>query len=135
MGVSESDPHNIDGYCPSYNDILFNAYKTTGIHREKFEFKQQLFHVLDVGGQKNERKKWMYPRKWNEESAAVIFVASLSCYNQVLYEDFITNSLADQMNLFEEICNKDWLENVKMILVFTHNYRFIQTENTEYAID
>ena len=40
--------------------------------------------MYDVGGQRNERKKWIH---CFENVTAVIFVAALSAYDQVLYED------------------------------------------------
>eukprot|EP01084_Bolivina_argentea_P024285 45271_1 len=47
---------------------------------------------------------------------AVIFVASLSCYDEVLAEDTDQNAMADQVDLFENICNNPGLEHVAMIL-------------------
>lgn len=40
--------------------------------------------MFDVGGQRNERKKWIH---CFDDVTAVIFVAAISEYDQVLYED------------------------------------------------
>lgn len=45
-------------YLPTDEDILLVRKRTTGIIEESFEIKGTKFHILDVGGQRNERKKW-----------------------------------------------------------------------------
>lgn len=47
---------------------------------------------------------------------AVIFVASLSCYDEVMFEDDNQNAMIDSVNLFEEICNLRWFVQTAMIL-------------------
>lgn len=44
--------------------------------------------MYDVGGQRNERKKWIH---CFDNVTAVIFVAALSEYDQCLFEDASTN--------------------------------------------
>jgi hypothetical protein len=55
-----------------------------------------------VGGQRNERRKWIH---CFDDVTAVIFVAAISEYDQVLYEDPTQNRLMEALNLFDEICN------------------------------
>jgi hypothetical protein len=43
-----------------------------------------------------------------ENVTAVLFVAAISEYDQVLYEDENTNRMVEALNLFEEICNSRW---------------------------
>jgi hypothetical protein len=47
------------------------------------------FRVFDVGGQRSERKKWIH---CFEDVNAVIFVAAVSEYDEVLFEDETTVS-------------------------------------------
>merc|ERR1712071_647539 len=47
---------------------------------------------------------------------AVMFVAAISEYDQVLYEDENTNRMVEALNLFEEICNSRWFRETSMIL-------------------
>ncbi|CAN0288437.1 unnamed protein product, partial [Ectocarpus sp. 13 AM-2016] len=42
------------------------------------------FSVVDVGGQRSERRKWIH---CFDDVKAIIFVVALSGYNQVLFED------------------------------------------------
>jgi hypothetical protein len=69
--------------------------------------------MLDVGGQRNERKKWMHSF---ESVTAVIFVAAMSEYDQVLYEDGETNRVHEAIELFGEIVNSKWFYSTSMIL-------------------
>eukprot|EP01083_Nonionella_stella_P013752 38681_1 len=100
-------------YVPNDKDILLVRYRTTGVIEQKFEIKRNLFHVFDVGGQKSERKKWIH---CFELVTAVIFVASLSCYDEVMFEDEEKNSMVDSIELFEQICNNEWFKDTAMIL-------------------
>ena len=47
---------------------------------------------------------------------AVIFVAAISEYDQLCYEDDKTNRMTEALNLFEEICNSRWFRETSMIL-------------------
>lgn len=58
--------------------------------------------MYDVGGQRNERKKWIH---CFDDVTAVIFVASLSEYDQVLYEDNTVNRMEEAVTLFSDIAN------------------------------
>lgn len=46
----------------------------------------------------------------------VIFVAAISEYDQVLFEDETTNRVDEALNLFDEVCNSRWFEETSMIL-------------------
>lgn len=102
-----------DGYKPSNDDILRSRVRTSGIVEEKYEIEGVKFSMYDVGGQRNERKKWIH---CFEEVTAVIFVAALSAYDQVLYEDENTNRMSEAINLFGQICNEQWFEKTSIIL-------------------
>ncbi len=69
--------------------------------------------MFDVGGQRNERKKWIH---CFEHVTAVLFVVALSEYNMVLFEDHTQNRLTESLNLFKEICNTRYLSNVALML-------------------
>lgn len=101
------------GYIPSEQDVLRSRVRTTGIVENDFEIDGNKFKMFDVGGQRNERKKWIH---CFENVTAVIFVAAISEYDQVLYEDENTNRMVEALNLFEEICNSRWFRETSMIL-------------------
>jgi len=92
--------------------------KTSGIVIEQFTLKGDdghdvQFEMYDVGGQQNERRKWIH---CFDEVTAVIFVAAISEFDQVMYEDSTQNRLMDSLELFEEIVNSRWFERKSFIL-------------------
>jgi GTPase SAR1 family protein len=102
-----------ESYLPSQQDVLRSRVRTTGIVENEFEIDNNKFKMFDVGGQRNERKKWIH---CFENVTAVLFVAAISEYDQVLYEDENTNRITEALNLFEEICNSRWFHETSMIL-------------------
>jgi guanine nucleotide-binding protein G(i) subunit alpha len=78
------------GYIPSVEDVLRSRVRTSGIVEELYNISGVDFAIYDVGGQRNERKKWIH---CFDGVTAVIFVASLSEYDQVLYEDHSVNRM------------------------------------------
>jgi len=101
------------GYIPTEQDVLRSRVRTTGIVENEFVIDGNQFKMYDVGGQRNERKKWIH---CFENVTAVLFVAAMSEYDQVLYEDENTNRMVEALNLFEEICNSRWFRETAMIL-------------------
>ena len=89
--------------------------RTTAIVEENYWVEQAPFHIIDVGGQRNERKKWVTSF---ENVTAVIFVVSLADYDLCLDDDPMTNRLMDALGLFAEIVNSRWFENSCIILFF-----------------
>jgi len=100
-------------YVPTEQDVLRSRVRTTGIVENSFDIDGNQFKMFDVGGQRNERKKWIH---CFENVTAVLFVAAISEYDQVLYEDESTNRMIESLNLFEEICNSRWFRETSMIL-------------------
>jgi guanine nucleotide-binding protein G(i) subunit alpha len=47
-------------YMPTEQDVLRSRAKTTGIIETEFQIEGTNFQVVDVGGQRSERKKWMH---------------------------------------------------------------------------
>ena len=100
-------------FKPTVDDILKSRVRTSGIVEEVYIIDGVEFVMYDVGGQRNERKKWIH---CFEEVTAVIFVAALSEYDQVLYEDMSQNRMYEAVELFDEICNLKWFRKTSMIL-------------------
>ncbi|ETN82824.1 g-protein alpha subunit [Necator americanus] len=93
--------------------------------------------VFDVGGQRSQRKKWIH---CFDDAKAVIYVASLSEYDQVLLEDdttefvalagdrkevichpgaawfMLTNRMQESLQLFRQVINNRYFVNTSVIL-------------------
>lgn len=77
-------------YVPDKEDIIYSRVRTTGIVTERYTIEGNIFEMYDVGGQRNERKKWIH---CFEGVTAVIFVAALSEYDQNMFEDPTKNRM------------------------------------------
>jgi len=102
-----------EDYIPSEQDVLRSRAKTTGIIETEFTVMKTSFKMVDVGGQRSERKKWMH---CFQDVTAVIFCVAMSEYDLNLYEDDETNRMHESLKLFREICNSRWFTDTSMIL-------------------
>jgi len=111
--LKEIDRILTDGFVPNDQDVLRSRIKTTGIIETSFNILGKKFTIVDVGGQRSERKKWMH---CFEEVTGVLFCVGISAFDQTLYEDNETNRLHEALKLFHEICKSKWFTNTAMIL-------------------
>jgi len=100
-------------YQPTEQDVLRARVRTTGVIETSFSYKDLIFQIIDVGGQRSERRKWM---PHFEDVTALIFVSALSGYDLTLEEDEDTNRVHESMSLFEGICNNRFFGETSMIL-------------------
>lgn len=107
------DRISVPDYEITEQDVLRSRTKTTGIIETEFDAADTHFKMVDVGGQRSERKKWMY---CFQDVTAVIFCVAMSEYDLKLYEDDATNRMHESLKLFKEICNTKWFANTAMIL-------------------
>jgi len=63
-----------------------------------------VFRVVDVGGHRNERKKWSYVLQ--QENDAIVFVVSAASFCQVLFEDFKKNAMRESLDVWQDIMSK-----------------------------
>eukprot|EP01084_Bolivina_argentea_P019815 36842_1 len=110
-------------YIPNPTDIINVRYRTIGVIEKKFTIQNTEFHIFDVGGQKSERKKWIH---CFNEVKALIFVISLNCYNQRMFEDLETNAMVDSLELFDETINNKLFNRTDVILFLNKKDLFMQ---------
>jgi len=89
-------------YDPTPMDILRARIRTTGILEKKIWCKGVPFIVVDVGGQRNERRKWI---SQFSEITALIYVSAMNHYCRVLFEDENKNAMIESIETFEQIIN------------------------------
>uniref|UniRef100_A0A8C2JTT5 Guanine nucleotide-binding protein G(Olf) subunit alpha n=1 Tax=Cyprinus carpio TaxID=7962 RepID=A0A8C2JTT5_CYPCA len=100
-------------YTPTDQDLLRCRVLTSGIFETRFQVDKVNFHMFDVGGQRDERRKWI---QCFNDVTAIIFVVASSSYNMVLREDNNTNRLREALALFRSIWNNRWLRTISVIL-------------------
>ncbi|KAJ1984784.1 guanine nucleotide-binding protein subunit alpha [Dimargaris cristalligena] len=101
------------GYTPTDQDVLRSRVKTTGITETTFVVGELTYRMLDVGGQRSERKKWIH---CFENVTAILFLVAISEYDQVLIEDETVNRMQEALTLFDSICNSRWFIRTSVIL-------------------
>jgi len=101
-----------DNYIPTIDDIMRARVKTIGIDVAKFSFDGKIFQVVDVGGQKSERRKWIH---CFSNVTAILFVASLSDFN-MKGKVLSLNRMKETLIYFEEITISPNFENIPIIL-------------------
>mmetsp|Transcript_11549 Transcript_11549/g.13263 ORF Transcript_11549/g.13263 Transcript_11549/m.13263 type:complete len:382 (-) Transcript_11549:108-1253(-) len=100
-------------YAPTNQDIIRSRVRTSGVATESFRMGMATFEMYDVGGQRNERKKWIHSF---EDVTGVIFVAAISEYDQVLFEDNTVNRQEEAVLLFRKTLCEKWFQKVPFIL-------------------
>lgn len=102
-----------DDYEPSTDDILRTRVRTSGIIEENFDINGTKVAMYDVGGQRSERRKWMH--KFDDVSA-IIYVAAISEYDQLVFEDNATNRQEESLQLFKKVFNLEYFTHLNFIL-------------------
>merc|ERR1711920_273703 len=110
-------------YLPSTQDVLRARVRTTGIVQTEFKVKNLKFVMYDMGGQRNERRKWIHAF---DNVHAVVFVAALSEFDQALFEDEAQNRMEEALVLFDQIANSRWFSDAAMILFLNKKDLFAQ---------
>uniref|UniRef100_A0A3Q3W1M1 Guanine nucleotide-binding protein subunit alpha n=1 Tax=Mola mola TaxID=94237 RepID=A0A3Q3W1M1_MOLML len=100
----------VPSYIPTLQDILRVRVPTTGIIEYPFDLSKVIFRMVDVGGQRSERRKWIH---CFENVTSIIFLAAISEYDQVLYEN---NRLSESLALFKTILSYPWFQESSTIL-------------------
>jgi len=104
-----ADPY----YLPTEQDILRVRVPTTGIIEYPFDLEQIVFRMVDVGGQRSERRKWIH---CFENVTSIMFLVALSEYDQVLVESDVENRMEESKALFRTIITYPWFHNSSVIL-------------------
>lgn len=111
--LNKLDEISAPSYTPTVNDLLQIRVRTTGIVETIFDIQGQFIKLVDVGGQRNERRKWIH---CFQNVSAVIFVAAISEYDQRLFEDETINRLDEALVLFQEVCTTHYFTNIPILL-------------------
>ena len=116
-------------FVPNEQDIVRARAKTVGIDEAIFRFEGVPFRLVDVGGQRSERRKWIH---CFDSVTAVLFCVAISEYDQVLAEDGVTNRMKETLLLFDEIITSPFFRSAAFLLFLNKRDLFsakIQTLN------
>lgn len=102
-----------EGYVPTNEDILMARITTVGINEYQFKMDSTVVRMIDVGGQRPEREKWI---EAFDGVTALVFCVALSEYDQMLDEDPNQNRLLEAYELWSAVVNSRWFSNVSILL-------------------
>lgn len=108
-------------YVPQEQDIVHCRARTIGITETTFHLRDHEMQMVDVGGQKSERRKWIH---CFQDVTSILFLVSLSGYDQCLVEDKDANQMQDAMTIWDSICHSQWFKTTSIILFLNKNDLF-----------
>ncbi len=100
-------------WIPSTEDIIRSHTRDSSIVQSRIVSDGITFDIYDVSGQRNKKNKWVH---CFEHINAVIFVVSISEFDEVPKGGDTHNSFAESVELFGEICNSPWFIDITIIL-------------------
>jgi guanine nucleotide-binding protein subunit alpha len=105
-------------YIPIDADVLKARLKTMGVVEYKFSIlsgsnRGVQWRIYDVGGARNQRQAWA---PYFAHVNAIIFLAPISTFDQVLAEDPHVNRLEDSLLLWKSVVSNKLLEQVSIVL-------------------
>lgn len=127
------DRINVQNYVPTIDDVLRVRVPTTGIMEYNFQMRKDVvFRMLDVGGQRSERRKWIH---CFDDVKAIIFLTAINEYDQVLFEDENQNRMCESLALFELINTYPWFRESSIILFLNKTDLFSDKITKSYLGD
>uniref|UniRef100_H2Z9X4 Uncharacterized protein n=1 Tax=Ciona savignyi TaxID=51511 RepID=H2Z9X4_CIOSA len=100
-------------YLPTLQDVLRSRSPTLGITEYLFTIDSFMFGIVDVGGQKTERRKWIH---CFENITSIIFLAALSEHIRCYVDSETINRQRESNALFKTIVNGQWFKQTSVIL-------------------
>ncbi|KAK7063702.1 guanine nucleotide binding protein, alpha subunit [Favolaschia claudopus] len=106
-------------YIPTDDHILRARLKTLGVSEHRMRLSDPTggmsrdFRIFDVGGTRSLRAAWV---SYFDDMDAIIFLAPISAFDQVLAEEPTVNRLADSYKLWTSIVSNKLLQHTNMIL-------------------
>lgn len=111
------------GFRPTTEDMLNCRRKTTGIVETEFTAGNTIFTMVDVGGQRSERKKWLH---CFGSVSCVIFLTAVNEYDMVLEEDSKTNRLVESLKLWKALTSSQFFKKTPFVLFLNKSDLFAE---------
>jgi len=110
-------------YVPSMEHSIKARMRTLGIIEQSYTIQRVRINIFDVGGQRNERRKWL---SLFDCVDVLIYVAALNHYSCALFEDESKNAMQESLELFREMVNSKWFppHHTRFVLFLNKNDAF-----------
>lgn len=109
-------------------NILSFSHNFSGIVETMLNKGPLRISLIDVGGQRSERKKWIH---CFDDVNAVLFLVAMSDYDEKLKEDGKTNRMLESIRLFASVANNKWF--VKPSLLLFLNKKDVFDQKIKYS--
>lgn len=103
-------------WVPTNDDILYARSRTTGFSNTSFKIGSRTWTVIDVGGQKVERKKWIHAR--GMEIDALIYFCPVGDFCVMSQDEEGKNKVQEALEVWDEVMNGEGLGGIPVILFF-----------------
>lgn len=130
--LDDLDRITSSSFLPTDQDILRARAPTTGILEYPFDLDSIIFRMVDVGGQRSERRKWIH---CFENVTSIIFLVALSEYDQILFESDNENRMEESKALFKTIITYPWFHNSSVILFLNKKDLLEEKIMTSHLVD
>ncbi|KAI9222697.1 guanine nucleotide-binding protein alpha-8 subunit [Blastocladiella britannica] len=104
-----------DDFEPSEEDCIMARTMTVGILQTEVPVPPLQVTLVDVGGQRNERRKWVH---MFDNVSGILFLSNLAGYNSVLFEDPTENRMKECLTLFQQTVNNPMFAKTPFYLIF-----------------
>lgn len=102
-------------FVPSADDIIMARKRTTAVLTSIITYGRITWTIVDVGGQVNERKKWI---SQFDDVKCIIYVVNLSDYANNMFENHEKNKMHDSLECLKKICNNPIFLKTPIYLFF-----------------
>lgn len=106
-------------YIPNDKDLLLETVVSLGVKQETFidNNNENKYTFMEIGGQRSERRKWKHAIETGHVNG-IIFLVSLTFYDEGLREDQSENAMLEALQVFDEYVNSKELKQLPVCLVF-----------------
>ncbi|KAI8927419.1 guanine nucleotide binding protein, alpha subunit [Entophlyctis helioformis] len=133
--IDNIELYSNSGYSLTNDDILRVRFRTSDISETSITLNKDMHtsaRFVDVSGIKFDRKHWL---PYFDNANTIIFVVSLSSFDQMLVEDPSINRMTDALELFDHICNHPLLDKVDTIVFLNKKDLFKKKLKTRKIAD
>jgi len=120
-----------DDFVPTNQDMMRCRIKTSGIQTVDFDVEGHKFTVVDVGGQRSERRKWLH---CFDDVTSIIFLAPLDEFDMYLEEDDEICRLTETLSLWSELTSSQFFKPSIWILFLNKHDSLKKKLNTNHYI-
>lgn len=111
--LNELDDIAKENSLPTNQQILHCRLKTTGVREMNFVYDNGIIRMIDVGGQRSERRKWLF---LFDDIEVLLFCVAVDEYDMVLREDGGTNALEESLAVFRSLINSCWFKSTTIVI-------------------